>query len=187
MSDHENKVKVVDRRRFIQDGESIRENPDARPDEPSHVAAPQASRPTKAEPQPATKPVTPGAPQKPVGAPEGTQTAKPAGQAGNGQPAAAGEDKKQAAERKADQAAAGLPPADVITLIEFVAQQVSLYLGEPDPMGRSIQPNLPAAGLFIDLLGVLKEKTQGNLSLEEQHALDQVLTALRLRYVQMRG
>ena len=94
--------------------------------------------------------------------------------------------RREGTQRKADQAAAGLPPADLVTLMEFLAQQITLYLGEPDPSGRAMQPNLPLAGLFIDLLGVLQEKTKGNLNLEEGQVLDQLLYALRLRYVQQR-
>ncbi|HPQ15604.1 MAG TPA: DUF1844 domain-containing protein [Bryobacteraceae bacterium] len=37
---------------------------------------------------------------------------------------------------------------------------------------------------YIDLLGVLQEKTRGNLTLEEQRYLENSLTELRFRYVQ---
>jgi hypothetical protein len=36
----------------------------------------------------------------------------------------------------------------------------------------------------IDLLGMLQEKTKGNLSLEEQRTLDNSVTELRFRFVQ---
>ena len=45
-------------------------------------------------------------------------------------------------------------------------------------------PNLDMARHTIDLLAVLKEKTKGNLSLEESRRLDNTLTELRFRYVQ---
>ena len=47
--------------------------------------------------------------------------------------------------------------------------------------------NLDAARLYIDLLEVLKEKTEGNLGPEEQGLLEDLLYQLRLRYVQKRG
>jgi hypothetical protein len=46
------------------------------------------------------------------------------------------------------------------------------------------RPDLEGARNAIDLLGVLLEKTRGNLSLEEQRLLENSLTELRFRYVQ---
>ena len=46
-------------------------------------------------------------------------------------------------------------------------------------------PNLPLARHSIDLMSVLIEKTKGNLSLEEQRLLENSLTELRFRYVQI--
>lgn len=45
-------------------------------------------------------------------------------------------------------------------------------------------PNLDMARHTIDLLAVLKDKTKGNLSLEESRRLENTLTELRFRYVQ---
>lgn len=177
MSDENHELKVTDRRRFIQEGDNIKENPEVEV-RPEPVAPPETK--AKAEPE-----LT-----KAAAAPAGS-AAHAAGPAAGTQPASAPpadteQTRTEAAQRRADQAAAGLPPADITTLIEFLAQQVTLYLGEPDPSGRAIQPNLPAAGLFIDLIGLLQEKTKGNLTLDESQILDQLLYALRLRYVQKR-
>jgi hypothetical protein len=46
------------------------------------------------------------------------------------------------------------------------------------------KPNLAYAKHAIDLLGVLEEKTKGNLTLEEKRMLENSLTELRFRYVQ---
>jgi hypothetical protein len=46
------------------------------------------------------------------------------------------------------------------------------------------EPDLEAARHSIDLLGILQEKTRGNLTLEEQRLLENSLTELRFRYVQ---
>jgi len=46
------------------------------------------------------------------------------------------------------------------------------------------EPDLEAARHAIDLLGVLQEKTKGNLTIEEQRLLENSLTELRFRYVQ---
>ena len=45
------------------------------------------------------------------------------------------------------------------------------------------EPNLPLARHTIDMLGVLLEKTKGNLSSDEHRLLDNSLTELRFRFV----
>ena len=53
--------------------------------------------------------------------------------------------------------------------------------GEDEPP----EPNLPLARHSIDLLAMLGEKTKGNLTVEEQRLLENGLTELRFRYVQI--
>jgi len=53
----------------------------------------------------------------------------------------------------------------------------------PDPITNKKQRNLPLAKQTIDILGILKTKTVGNLTKEESHLLDNLLYDLRLRYV----
>lgn len=47
------------------------------------------------------------------------------------------------------------------------------------------QPNLPLARHSIDMLATLQEKTRGNLTPEEQRLLENSLTELRFRFVQI--
>jgi hypothetical protein len=47
------------------------------------------------------------------------------------------------------------------------------------------EPNLPLARHSIDTLAVLQEKTRGNLTIEEARVLENGLTELRFRYVQV--
>lgn len=72
--------------------------------------------------------------------------------------------------------------------VEFVmmqAQQAGLFLGRiPNPQSGKAEVNLEVARLFIDQLEMIREKTRGNLSKEEQEILDNVLADLRLGYVQ---
>ncbi|HXE11119.1 MAG TPA: DUF1844 domain-containing protein, partial [Bryobacteraceae bacterium] len=80
-----------------------------------------------------------------------------------------------------------LPPADFSFLISSLMFQAQLELGllhlgeEKDRP----EPNLPRAKHSIDLLGVLEQKTKGNLSIEEQRLLENGLTELRFRFVQV--
>ncbi len=80
-----------------------------------------------------------------------------------------------------------VPPANFMFLVESILMQAQiqlglLNLGEKD---ESPEPNLPLARHSIDLLGMLQEKTKGNLSVEEQRLLENGLTELRFRYVQV--
>ncbi len=47
------------------------------------------------------------------------------------------------------------------------------------------EPDFPAARHAIDMLAMLTEKTRGNLSIEEQRLIENSLTELRFRYVQV--
>jgi hypothetical protein len=61
-------------------------------------------------------------------------------------------------------------------------------LGEiQDPFTQKSAKNLPSAKQTIDLIGMLKEKTKGNLTPEEEKVIDYVLYDLRMRYVKAAG
>jgi hypothetical protein len=72
--------------------------------------------------------------------------------------------------------------------IEFVlmqAQQIALLLGQiPGPEGKAMDPNLPVARIFIDQLEMVREKTRGNLTKEEEDVLTKVLADLQLAFVE---
>jgi hypothetical protein len=80
-----------------------------------------------------------------------------------------------------------LPPATFTFLVLSLRAQTEIQLGlmhfgeeEEKP-----QPNLPVARHSIDLMAMLLEKTKGNLSLEERRLLENSLTELRFRFVQL--
>ena len=72
--------------------------------------------------------------------------------------------------------------------IEFVlmqAQQIALMLGQiPGPDGKPMEPNLPIARILIDQLEMIREKTRGNLTKEEEDVLTKVLADLQLAFVE---
>ena len=85
---------------------------------------------------------------------------------------------------------AGLPTIDFMTLVVSLSQTALVHLGEvidPEPgVGSGERTlDLPMARQTIDLLGVLQEKTKGNLTGDEERLLDQVLYDLRLRFVEV--
>jgi len=79
-----------------------------------------------------------------------------------------------------------LPPPTFEFLVFSLKTQAEMHLGlfqfgEPSEE----PPNLPAARHAIDLLAMIAEKTRGNLALEEQRLIENSLTELRFRFVQV--
>ena len=79
-----------------------------------------------------------------------------------------------------------LPPPTFEFMVFSLKTQAEMRLGllafgEEEEQG----PDLPSARHAIDMLAMLAEKTRGNLSLEEQRLLENSLTELRFRYVQI--
>jgi len=89
------------------------------------------------------------------------------------------------AQGEAGKPEASLPPMDFSTLVLSLASSVVAHMGEmPRPDTGKTEKNLPLAKQTIDLLGVLQEKTRGNLTKEESDLLESLLYELRLKYVQ---
>lgn len=83
-----------------------------------------------------------------------------------------------------------VPAATFSFLIESILMQTQMQLGlwrvgETDDKEEAMEPNLPLARHSIDMLAVLQEKTRGNLTMEEARLLENGLTELRFRYVQI--
>ncbi len=78
-----------------------------------------------------------------------------------------------------------LPTIDFPTFILSLSHSALMHLGEaPHPDTNEVEANLPLAKQNIDLLGLLEEKTKGNLTGDEERLLAQVLFDLRMRYVE---
>lgn len=79
-----------------------------------------------------------------------------------------------------------IPEASFEVLLSTMATQALFALGGiPDPRTGQRMAHLGLARHHIDLLAILQEKTQGNLSDEEQTMLNQTLYELRQRYIQL--
>lgn len=79
-----------------------------------------------------------------------------------------------------------LPPVDFSGLILSLAHATMMHLGQiPDPSGQPMPADLELARHTIDTIAMLKEKTQGNLSPEEQQLVETALTELRMAFVQI--
>ena len=79
----------------------------------------------------------------------------------------------------------GLPQEpDFGFFVTSLAIQASIALGTtPNPVNNQKEENLDHAKLIIDTLGMLKEKTQGNLSADEDSLLENILYELRMQYL----
>jgi hypothetical protein len=80
-----------------------------------------------------------------------------------------------------------LPPPSFELLVVSLRMQAEMRLGlfGPAAEGEENAPDLPAARHAIDMMAMLAEKTKGNLTLEEQRILENSLTELRFRYIQV--
>jgi hypothetical protein len=77
---------------------------------------------------------------------------------------------------------------DFNALVLSLGSSAIVHLGEaPDPTTgqKREQPDFTMAQQSIDLLGMLQEKTRGNLSEDEARFLENMLFDLRMLYVQV--
>ena len=79
-----------------------------------------------------------------------------------------------------------LPKIDFSTFVLSLIGSAHVHLGDaPGPDGKA-EPDLELARQTIDVLGILQDKTKGNLSGEEERLLHQALYDLRMRFVEVR-
>ena len=77
-----------------------------------------------------------------------------------------------------------LPEVNFSTLIFSLSSSALFHCGEiADPQTGEKKKDLPLAKHTIDTIAMLKEKTEGNLTEEEQKFIDSVLSDIRWRYV----
>jgi len=90
----------------------------------------------------------------------------------------------KAPENPATTPPSALPEASFALLITSFATEAMVALGQlPNPITQKMETNLDQARYVIDMLQMLQEKTQGNLTAEEETALEDLLHQLRLAFV----
>src|ERR1700685_2309745 len=78
------------------------------------------------------------------------------------------------------------PQLDCFNYIASLGFQTMIFLGEmPNPITNQVEKNLKQAKFLIDTLVILRDKTKGNLSKEEDGLLNGSLYELQLRYVDL--
>ena len=166
-------IKVTDRRMFTEDGQlraEYAEEVEAADDDAgsSEPAAVQETEPVAEAPQP----------EAPAAAAPEAQAAPPQAEpppAASSRPAPEGPTEPRH------------PAAQLLEIVQMLVEPAMLFMGEaPMPDGQTVT-DLERARIYIDLLSVLEEKTQGNLTPEEERVLGDVLYQLRMRFVQKKG
>lgn len=77
-----------------------------------------------------------------------------------------------------------LPEVDFPSFIMSLSTSVFIHLGEiPDPTSNQKSINLPLAKQTIDLIAMLKEKTEGNRTEDEDRLMDELLYNLRMKFL----
>lgn len=78
------------------------------------------------------------------------------------------------------------PPVTFSSFVFSLGTSALMFMGEQlDPREERPPVNLAQAKEIIDILSVLEGKTRGNLTSEEQTMLEEMLYALRMKYVSL--
>lgn len=99
-------------------------------------------------------------------------------------PAAKSETPSRPSPEPVAEAPPGLPERSLAGLFMMLASEALISMGEaPDPATGQRHVELDHAAGVVDLLMLLREKTEGNRSPEETQIIDELLYDLQLRYV----
>jgi len=167
MNEEQNTFKVTDRRLFNADGTPRELTPEEK----------QAAQPDGAN--------TPVA--------ESTVAAKQAGNqpaaAEQNQPVSSHPDSSPTKQEAGDvDSADPRGPASFINFIMSIASNAASALGMMEhPVTHESEIDVELAKHWIDVLGMLHQKTRGNLTSQEQQVLEGLLSDLRMQYVSLAG
>lgn len=101
-------------------------------------------------------------------------------------PAPGAEETKAPPEEKAppQQDEQAFPEINFTGFVFSLSTTAMYHFGDfPDPVTKEAKRNLPAAKQTIDILSILKTKTEGNLDEDEKQLLDGILFELQMRFV----
>jgi hypothetical protein len=168
---------ITDRRKFTKDGE-LRPDADPSPEKEERHAPPP--EPIAAAPQPAaaSTPETRTEPELPP-----APTAEENDQAKRAYEMTA--DRLDTAIRSANPGMDHPPAMSFEQLVQSVYMSAMLQLGAATHEGQQPQVDILGARQSIDMLGVLAEKTEGNLTPEENRLLDSALFELRMAFLEI--
>ncbi len=92
--------------------------------------------------------------------------------------------KEEKTKEKTSDKTTPLPEVDFASLILSLSTSVYIHLGElPDPATNEKNINIPLAKQTIDIIALLKQKTEGNRTKEEDKLINEILYSLRMNFV----
>jgi hypothetical protein len=177
MSEQTKPFVVTDRRKFTMDGE-LRPDADPSPEREERSSTPAEPVAAPAEPPPAA--AAPEAPESELPPPP---TAEQNDQARRAYEMTA--DRLDTAIRSANPGMDHPPAMSFEQLVQSIYMTAMMQLGAATHEGQQPQVDILGARQSIDMLGVLAEKTQGNLTPEETHLLDSALFELRMAFLEI--
>lgn len=81
-----------------------------------------------------------------------------------------------------------IPEINFATFILSLSSSAMLHFGDiEDPVSGKKERNLTIAKQTIDMIDMLREKTKGNLTKDEEGLMENILYELKLRYVKESG
>lgn len=115
--------------------------------------------------------------------PETGEARKPAETAAASEPRT--EAKVEEEPQKEESFGQGIPEISFSTFVISLSTQALMHLGEiANPLTGKIEKDVSVAKQMIDIIGMLREKTQGNLDQGENKLVEDILFDLRMRYVE---
>jgi hypothetical protein len=193
MSEEQSGFKVTDRRLFNPDG-TPRETPQSETPAPAAAAAttttapaPSASEPAAPAAQPAASGASAAAPAEESGTPVEPASSTAATSTAATDASAAD---RQGELPEEDYGEGEIPgandPASFINFLMSIASNAAAALGMMEhPVTGQRGVDLPLGKHWIDVLGMLQEKTRGNLSGQENQIFTGLLSDLRMQYVSL--
>jgi hypothetical protein len=187
----ESGIKITDRRKFNLDG-----TPRETGDEPE-VEQPVEAEPPPAEPAP--PPVDEAKPENVLSFPGDSERKRAEAQAddpaisenarataraemSSPNPMASAAQEAYNTERQKEPSS--IPDASFLSLLNMLGVQAAMHLGLiQGPEGGTEAVDLEAARHMIDMLGIVEEKSRGNLTKEEEALLENILADLRMQFV----
>jgi hypothetical protein len=169
---------VTDRRKFTMEGE-LRPDADPSPEREERASTPPPPATATPEPQPtAASPETTSEPEIPP-----PPTAEENDQARRAYEMTA--DRLDTAIRSANPGMDHPPAMSFEQLVQSIYMTAMMQLGAATHEGQQPQVDILGARQSIDMLGVLAEKTKGNLTPEESRLLDSALFELRMAFLEI--
>jgi hypothetical protein len=170
---------VTDRRKFTMDGE-LRPDADPSPEREERASTPPEPAAAAPEPQPPAASNETATPEPDLPPPP---TAEENDQARRAYEMTA--DRLDTAIRSANPGMDHPPAMNFDQLVQSVYMTAMMQLGAATHEGQQPQVDILGARQSIDMLGVLAEKTKGNLTTEENRLLDSALFELRMAFLEI--